>query len=344
VVFARNADGTLAFRSCLNDTGTLGCSNSSNITDLAYMAVSPDGQDLEVVHSGSPSGLTAFARNAATGALVRRPGLDGCVTPNGAGADHGASIPGACRADPRVGTHGHVHFFGNGLIYAGFFDEGRIVVVKRDFYALCANRTVSGRHGAVTPIPLSCSDRNGDPVARVITQLPTAGTLGAVNQGNGSVFYNPFPKFSGTDHFTYSGVSAGMQGPVATVAVTVPRGPKPKPKRIRGISLVYTFDAFSDHTVLTKLAVTGVPRRGTVRVACRCGGKTRTFKKKHARGSVSLKRFVGVRLPVHSRLTLTVTKPRMIGAAKVMTIRSRTGPKVVSRCLRPGSQKLRRRC
>ena len=344
VTFARNGDGTLSFQSCLNDGGTLGCGNSSNITDLAYLAVSPDGEDLVVVNSGPPKGVTAFARNPSTGAIVRRPGQDGCISPDGSGADNGATVPGACRADARVGRHGHIRFFGNSLIYAGFFDEGRIVALKRDFYPTCQNDSVTVRRGAATAIPLTCSDRNGDPVTRVISQAPTAGTLGAVNQATGSVFYNPFRTFSGVDRFTYRGVAAALDGPPATISVTVPAGPKPKPKRIRGVTLAFGFAAFTDHTALTKLAVKGVPRRSTVRAVCKCGGKARTFKKKRARGTVNLKRFVNVRLPVGSRLTVTVTKSHTIGTAKLLRIRSRAAPKVSTRCLKPGSSRLRKRC
>ncbi len=344
VTFGRNGDGTLTFQSCLNDGGTLGCGESSNITDLSYMAISPDGEDLVVANSGAPKGLTAFARNVSSGGIVRRPGPDGCISPDGAGADNGATVPGACRADARVGRHGHVRFFGNSQIYAGFFDEGRITVLKRDFYPTCQNGSVTVRRGAATAIPLTCRDRNGDAVTRVIAQAPTAGTLGAVNQATGSVFYNPFRTFSGVDRFTYRGVAAGLAGPSATVSVTVPAGPKPKPKRIRGVTLAFGFAAFTDHTVLTKLAVKGVPRRSTVRVVCKCGGKARTFKKKRARGTVNLKRFVNVRLPVGSRLTVTVTKAHTVGTAKLLRIRSRAAPKVTTRCLKPGSSKLRKRC
>src|SRR4030095_16584731 len=104
------------------------------------------------------------------------------------------------------------------------------------------------------------------------------------------------------------------------------------PRRIRGVTLAYAFAAFSDHTVLTKLAVRGVPKRSTVRVVCKCGVKARTFKKKRARGTVNLKRFVNVRLPVGSRITVTVTKSRTIGAAKLLRIRSRAAPNVSTRC------------
>ena len=40
---------------------------------------------------------------------------------------------------------GHIRFFGNGLIYAGFFGGDRIAVVKRDFYPVCAGRSVNVR-------------------------------------------------------------------------------------------------------------------------------------------------------------------------------------------------------
>jgi len=139
-------------------------------------------------------------------------------------------------------------------------------------------------------------------------------------------------------------VAAGLFGPPATISVTVPAGPKPKPKRIRGVTLTFLFAAFTDHTVLTNLALKGVPKRSTVRAVCKCGGKARTFKKKRARGTVNLKRFVNVSLPVGSRLTVTVTKAHTIGIAKVLRVRSRAAPKVSTRCLKPGSSKLRKRC
>lgn len=335
VTFTRNGDGTLAFRNCINDTGTLGCAPSSNVAGLKYMAISPDGEDLLAVPQTTPGGFTAFARDASSGALTRRPSPDGCVTQDGSGG---------CLASTAVNFFGHIAFAGNGLIYASFLGGSRVSLFKRDFYPVCENRSMATKRNSAVSIPLACSDRNGDAITRAIVTAPTAGTLGAINQAAATVFYNPFRRFSGTDHFTYRGVAAGLAGPPATVAVTVPKGPKPKPKRIRGVTLAFGFAAFTDHTVFTKLAVKSVPRRSTVRVVCKCGGKARTFKKKRARGTVNLKRFVNVRLPVGSRLSVTVTKSHTIGTAKLMRIRSRAAPKVSTRCLKPGSSKLRKRC
>jgi DNA-binding beta-propeller fold protein YncE len=348
VTFVRNANGSLAFGSCINDTGTLGCANSSNTSNLVYMAASPDGQDVVAVPQGAPAGLTAFARNATSGALTRRPGADGCITPDGRGLDNGVFTAGACRADARVGQFGQVRFRGDGTLLAGFFSTDRIVDIKRDFFPVCQSRAVTVRRNTAQAIPLTCSDRNGEPVARAIVQSPNAGTLGSINQGAGTVIYDPFSNFVGNDQFTFRATAGALTGAPASIAITIP-GRANRPRRIRA-GLAFTFNSFSDHTVLTKLVVRGVPRGGRVRAVCtfrgrRCGGKARRPLVKRGRGSVSLaSRFVGVDLRVGARITITVTKRGSIGAAKLMTIRSRKAPKIASRCLRPGSGKLRKRC
>jgi DNA-binding beta-propeller fold protein YncE len=339
VTFARSAgDGTLAFRSCLSDIVIRGCIASFNTSLLTYMAVSPDGQDLVAVPQGDVGGFTAFARNAATGALAKRPGPDGCLTPDG--------VHGACRASAAVNFFGHIHFFGDGLIYAGYLGNSRVAVVKRDFYPVCQSRSLTVRRNTRTAIPLTCSDRNGDPVSRAIVQAPRHATLGPIG---GSVFYNPLRNFAGPDSFTFRGIAAGLAGPPATVAVKIPA--PAKKKRIRGVSLSWFFTSFRDHTVLQKLQLSHVPRGSRVRATCtlhghRCGGRARAaFTKKHAHGTVSLRtRFVGVNLPVGARLTVTVTKPGFVGFAKILTMRASSGPKVSSRCLPPGSSKLRKHC
>jgi hypothetical protein len=348
VAFARRGDGTLAFRNCVNDAGNLGCSNGAGVTDLIYLAASPDGQDVVAVGSGNQNGLVMFARNTATGALGRRAGPDGCLSTDGRVFDNGAFVNGACRTSSIVSTHGHVHFFGNGLIYAGFFDGSRIVTFKRDFYPVCTSRTIAAARNKATAIPLTCSDRNGDAIVRSIVVPPAAATLGGINQAAQSVFYSPFSGFSGTDHFAFRGTAAGLAGPAATITVNVPR---PKPKHIRGVTLLFGYSAFTDHTVLNALAVKHVPRGSKVTAGClvhkhKCPGKARKgFTKKRAKGTVSLrKRYVGVSLPVGATITVRVTKRNTFGEAKILKVRSRKAPKISTRCMRPGSRKLRKRC
>jgi hypothetical protein len=350
VTFSRAAlDGTLTRRSCLNDSGTLGCANANNITSLVYMAVSPDGEDLVAVNTGAPGGLTLFARNTTTGALARRPGPDGCLSADGRGIDNGMLFAGRCRASAAVSTHGHVRFFGNGLIYAGFYDGDRIAVFKRDYYPVCASRAVTVPRNTATSIPLTCSDRNGDAIVRSIAEAPRAGTLGSIDQTAGTVFYNPFNRYSGQDRFTFRATAAGLAGAPASIAITVPK-PRKKRKRIR-VDVAFSYLAYSDKTVLSKLQVKRVPRGARVRATCRvrghkCSGKAaKAFLKKRARGKVSLaKRFVGVDLPIGAKITIVVTKRRTVGAVKILTMRPRLAPKVTTRCLRPGAKKPRRRC
>jgi hypothetical protein len=347
VTFARASNGALSFANCINDDGVTGCANSSNVGNLTFMAASPDGQDIVAVPQGEPRGFTAFRRTPTTGALVRGSGLDGCLTPNGRGLDADVPINNACRADARVGLFGHIHFFGNGIILVGFINEGRILEVKRDFYPVCQGRSIAASRPGPTSIPLPCSDRNGDPLTRSIVQPPHGGLLAGINQATGTVLYDPLDRFSGPDAFTFRATAAGLAGPPAAVTLQVP---KPKPTKIRGVALAFTFSAFSDHTVLGKLVVKGVPRGGRVRAVCtfhghRCAGKAGKRFSKRGRGSVSLnRRYAGIDLKVGSTIAIAVTKRGKVGVGKLFTIRARKAPLVRSRCLRPGSNKLRKRC
>jgi DNA-binding beta-propeller fold protein YncE len=351
VAFARNAaTGRLTFQSCVNDLGNLGCANGYNVAGIYYAAISPDGQDLVANHGEGAGGLS-FIPRAANGNLGRRSGLDSCMTPDGFAYDQSGLRANACRASNAVSAQGGVQFFGNTSFYAGGWPQGRIAAFKRDYYPVCQSRSVTVRRNTAAAIPLTCGDRNGDPVSRSIVQAPGAGTLGAINQAAGSVFYDPFSDFSGADRFTFRATAAGLTSAPASVAITVPAPPKKRPKRIRGVSVSYSYLAYSDRTVLTKLRLNKVPRRVSVRAVCvyrgrRCAGKAaKPFSKRRARRSVSLaERFVNVDLKVGSRIVVRVTKRGMIGAARVVTMRARKAPKITSRCLRPGSQKLRRRC
>jgi hypothetical protein len=335
VTFTRGNNGLVAFRSCINDNGSGGCANSSNVSNLTYMAASPDGQDILAVPQGSPGGFTAFARNAGNGDLTRRGGLDGCITPDGSGFNNGAGVANACRADARMNFFGHIHFGGDGEILVGQFGGDRVLLLKRDFYPTCSSRTLQVRRNTARKIALRCSDRNGDPFTRSIVEAPKAGRLGAIDQAAGTVFYDPFSRFSGGDQFTFRASGPGMVGPSAAITITVPG---PKAKKIRGVALAFTYASFSDRTVLGRLILKGVPKGATVRATCklgkhRCAGKAgKAFVKKRAKRTVNLsKRFANVDLKVGSKITVKVTKRGRIGIKKVLTIRARKAPKITSR-------------
>jgi Big-like domain-containing protein len=349
-VFARNpTNGRLTFQSCMNDLGNLGCTNGFNVAGTDYTAVSPDGLDLILNHSTADGGLSIVPRTS-TGNLVRRSDVDSCITRDGRAFDQGVFVSGRCRVSAAVAAEGHVKFFGNQHIYAGGWPDGRITAFKRDYYPVCTSRSVTVPRNTATAIPLTCSDRNGDAITRTIVQTPAAGTLGSINQASGNVFYDPFSNFAGSDRFTFRGTAAGLVSAPATIAVTVPRPPRKPPKPVK-VEVGFRYLGYSDKTVFKKLQVKKVPRGARLRATCafrghKCPGKAaRAFTKKRARGTVSLaSRFVDVELPIGAKITIVVTKPRAIGAVKILTMRPRLEPKVTTRCLRPGAKKPKKRC
>jgi hypothetical protein len=112
------------------------------------------------------------------------------------------------------------------------------------------------------------------------------------------------------------------------------------------VTVSYNFRAAARSTTLTRLQVKDVPRGAKVTATCafkrsKCPGKARRpFRVRRAAGTVSLnRRYKGVSLRVGTTITVTVTRPRSIGAVKRLEIRRSKPPKVTDRCLPPGAQR-----
>ena len=92
--------------------------------------------------------------------------------------------------------------------------------------------------------------------------------------------------------------------------------------------LAYTFTAGRRGTTLRNLAVDTEPGARVI-AACRTKRNkrcTRTKDLARSAASVRLKGFEGKRLPVGATLTMRVTKDRMIGVVKTLTIRKGKSP------------------
>jgi hypothetical protein len=79
------ATGTLTQRAgkagCISQDGTSGqCDVGRALGGANGLAISPDGRQLYV----QGNGIAVFDRNLATGALLQKPGIDGCITNDGA--------------------------------------------------------------------------------------------------------------------------------------------------------------------------------------------------------------------------------------------------------------------
>ncbi len=234
-VLARDgANGRLSPSSCVSRTTDLGCAGGArNLRSPQYLALSPDGQDLAVGDTGSGSGLAFFHRGAG-GALVQNPGIDGCISVNGASSDLGAIVQGACRSNLAVDSLGALTFFGADQLYAGFQTTDAVAVIKRDFAPRCADQSLAVGFESAVAVPLACADRNGDALTLSIAGQPSAGLLGAIDVPGARVFYNPFGGFTGSDSFKYRAFAGGQTSNTAAVSLQVAGAPASGPGGLDG--------------------------------------------------------------------------------------------------------------
>jgi len=79
-------------------------------------------------------------------------------------------------------------------------------------------------------VVLHGTDSTGAPLTYAITSGPANGTLGPIDQANGTVTYTPAAGYSGPDSFTYQATSANGTSNTATATITVtPVGTPPAP-------------------------------------------------------------------------------------------------------------------
>ncbi|HET6551438.1 MAG TPA: hypothetical protein VFG79_23425, partial [Solirubrobacter sp.] len=134
-------------------------------------------------------------------------------------------------------------------------------------------------------------------------------------------------------------VAAPQESPAPPVPPTRPvilPGPPPGPTTPAEtarpqifVSLVFGFHSNRRTTRLTRLVVKRVPKGATVKARCKRGCARKKYTKRHARGTVSLKKLVRhKRLRVGTKITVTVSKRGMRSMTKVLKIRKRRAPSV----------------
>lgn len=98
------------------------------------------------------------------------------------------------------------------------------------------------------------------------------------------------------------------------------------------VTVTFTFsNSTKKQTKLTSLVVRGVPAGATV--------SAKGFKKKNAKGNVSLKKILKKPYKTGAKIVIRVSKPGMGTAIKTLTIRARKTPVVSTRCQPPGAAK-----
>ena len=225
LTFARRADGSLQFASCINDRGDDGCTAGNGMSSLAFLDISPDGEDIAVENLFVPNALVFLHRNAADGRLSQDAGINACLTTNGSTLDNGAVVNGSCRSNASINAAGAVTFASNDLLYAASPFSSTVVAIKRDFAPRCADQSLAVGFESALAVPLSCTDRNGDALTLSIAGQPNAGQLGAIDTAGARVFYNPFGGFTGADAFKYRAFAGGQTSNTATVSLNVAAAP-----------------------------------------------------------------------------------------------------------------------
>ena len=97
-------------------------------------------------------------------------------------------------------------------------------------------------------------------------------------------------------------------------------------------------------TIFQLLQIKSFPAGSTIKVVCKApkGKKcpAKSFTKRNARGTVSLKKWLKKKLAAGTTLTATVTKAgNFIGGVKIMTVKKKARPSFTDRCLPPGAKK-----
>ncbi|MEZ5099975.1 MAG: beta-propeller fold lactonase family protein [Thermoleophilia bacterium] len=177
-------------------------------------AVSADGA---VVYAagGESDVLYVLARDATTGALAQLPPTAGCVSRTGSG--------GVCAIGfGLAGTQALSLSPDARHLYAGAaIDDAALAAFARSLPPSCAGASVTVTAGVPTPIALSCSDPNGDPVERAVQQAPQHGALGSIAQVDGTVTYFPADGYLGADAFTFAASDGTNASGAATISIDV---------------------------------------------------------------------------------------------------------------------------
>ena len=236
-IFNVNADGTLSQPSgtdgCVTLDGKSGgvagkCGVGRGLVMPYLPAASPNGKNLYVPSKASSAGGVAiFAIDHATGKLNQLPGDAGCITADGSSG----GVAGQCTGGTAVAGGSSMAIDpGSGFAYLAAYNARAVAAFAIQGIPSCAPATVSTAYLKPVTISLQCTDADGDTITRSITSAPGSGTLGPVDEANGTVTYTPSTLFTRADSFSFTG-SDGTNTSGQTI-VTV-RAADPTLSRVR---------------------------------------------------------------------------------------------------------------
>ena len=111
-----------------------------------------------------------------------------------------------------------------GAISTATFDNVKIVTPQLNSAPVAQNKTISVQPGTATPVVLTATDANNDPLTYALLTQPSHGTLTGTAP---NLTYTPASGYNGPDTFTYRASDGQAISNVATVSITVAALPSP---------------------------------------------------------------------------------------------------------------------
>jgi hypothetical protein len=188
-------------------------------------------------------------------------------------------------------------------------------------------------------------DADGDPLSAVLGSGPAHGAVSV--RPDGGFTYTPAAGFSGPDSFTYHATDGAGSSRDSTVSIAVTPAPAPPtPTPTKGVPSVTSIKsrAFPKYTTLLALAAKRLKPGSKVVVTCKtlktkqqkkgCPYKKKTFKTARAKATLDLRKpFRNRKLPVGTKIGITITAPGFLGKRITYTVRARKAPKSTIQCL-----------
>jgi len=318
---------TSAFSGCTATPGANCCATFFPIRDVVS---TPDSVNVYLGTESSNATLWGFSRGG--GALSLKPTPLRCVSVTAADT---------CETFQQGNRIQEMFAAGNGRhVYAG--GNSRVWAFEVDRPPVCQNVSASTQRNTTVTVTLSCSDPDGEAVTYEKVSDPARGSLAGI-RGN-QISYAPQIGTSGTDSFTYRGVSAGVASDPATATVNVLL-----PPRKIGSTVAPKWTVSRTFTKVRKLTVKKLPAGAKVVTTCktakkklqkRCPFKSRKITSKKAKAKLELgEPFAKRKLPVGTKIKITITASKLVGKVFTYTVRKSKKPASKLQCLAPGAKK-----
>ena len=204
-----------------------GCLADPAAADPSCTPVRQLGTTTDIVVAPGGDAVYVTNTNSSIAALDRAPNGDLSQPADAAGCVTAAAIANCVQRAGLVGA-GSLAISSDGLTLmlgsAGAGGLGTVTAFTRDLPPVCADADAAVPFQTPHAIPLTCTDRNGDPLSYEIVSDPSKGRV-TLSQSPPQVIYEPLANNSGSDAFTFRATARGRTSNVATVRPTIDAPP-----------------------------------------------------------------------------------------------------------------------